>query len=87
MNSAHDAVDEIEQGDEGDEHGADIEREMKAVHGAARNGAEKIGFFFHFGHFDAAGRERLLGFRHEHFGHEQGARRGHDDGGEQDARL
>src|SRR6266576_4976963 len=31
------------------------------------------------GHFDAAGGERLLRFRHEHLGHEQRSRRRHED--------
>src|SRR5580693_578576 len=55
---------------------------MKAVDRAARNGAKKIGFFFHFGHFDASCGERLLGFRHQHFGHEQRAWGSHDHSGE-----
>src|SRR5271169_540448 len=55
---------------------------MEAVNGAAGYGAENIGFFFHGGHFYAAGRERLLGFRNEHFSHQQRAGRGHDNGGE-----
>src|ERR1700722_202111 len=81
VDSAHDAVDEIQESDERDEHGGDVEGQMKAVDSAARNGAEEIGFFIHFGHFDAARGERLFGFRHEHFSHEQRARGGHDDRG------
>ena len=82
VRATHHGIDEIEERDERDEHGANIESEMKAVDRAARDGAEKIGVLLHFGHFNAAGSERLLGFGHEHFGHEQSARRGHDDGGE-----
>ena len=82
---AHHGVEESEEREKDDEHGADVEGEMQAVDRAAGDGAENIGFFFHGRHFDAAGGERLLGFRDEHFGHEQSAGRGHDDGGEQDA--
>ena len=87
VDSTHDPIDQIKQGDERDEHGADIEREMQAVHRASRNGAEKIRFLFHFWHFHAARGERLLGFRHKHFRHQQSARRGHDHRGQKMLRF
>src|SRR6266436_5178 len=82
VDTAHGAVDEIQESDERDEHGGDIEGQMKAVDSTARNGAEEIGFFFHFGHFDAARGERLFGFRHEHFCHKQRTWGSHDNRGE-----
>src|SRR5271165_2087430 len=82
VDPAHDPVDQIEKRDERDEHGANVEREVKSVDCTARNGAEKIGFFFHFGHFHAASGKRLLSLGNEHLGHKQRAGGGHDDGGE-----
>ena len=63
VNAAHDGVEQRQQGDEGDQHGAYIEREMQAVTGAPSDGAQKIGFFFHGRHFHTAGGEGLLRFR------------------------
>ena len=43
VHAAEDAIHQVDQRDERDQHGADVEREMQAVDGAARDGAEDIG--------------------------------------------
>ncbi len=83
VNAAHHGVEQGKKRNEGDEHGADVQREVEAVAGAAGDGAEEIGLLFHRRHLDAAGGERLLGFGNEHFGHEERAGGRHDDGSEE----
>ena len=81
MNAAHDGVEQRKQGDEGDEHGTDVEREVQTIDRPSCDGPENVGLLFHRRHFHAAGGERLLGLRHEHLGHEQRSGCRHDDCG------
>ena len=74
------AIDEIDQGDEGNQHGGDVECQVQSIDRAARNCAEDVDVALDFGHFDAAGRERFFRFGDEDFCEEDGSGRGHDDG-------
>ena len=74
VNSAHDAVGQRDQGEKRNQHGGNIERQVQTIGRAPRDGAEKIFFllcFFLFGaHHNLARGFRLLGFGHEHLGHQ-----------------
>ena len=83
VHPAHHGVQESEESKKHDEHGADVKGEVQAVHSAASDGAENVGFFLRGRHLDAASGERVLGFGDQHLGHEQSAGGGHDHGGQQ----
>ena len=89
MEPVEDGVEQGDQGEEADEHDADVEGELAAVDGAAGDGSDEVlvGVHLVFGDDDAAFGGRGFGFGDEHFGQQNGAGRGHDDGGEQVARL
>ena len=87
VRAAEDAVEQRDEREEADEHDADVEGEASAIDGAAGDGSDEVLVLVLcvFGDVDDAFGGGLLGFRHQHFGDEDGAGRGHDDGGEQDA--
>ena len=90
VNAAENAVDQRDQGEERNQHGGHVERQVQAVGGALGRGVEHVAVFaleldvFELGR---PGGERLLGFRHQHLGDQDGSRRGHDDGRQQMPRL
>ena len=81
----HDGVDQADQREEADEHDGDVEGELAAVDGAAGDGGDEVlvAVLFAGRHLDDARGGGDFGFGHEHLGDEDGAGRGHDDGGEQ----
>ncbi len=81
----HDGVEEADEGDEGEQHDGDVEGELAAVDGAAGDGGDEVfvAVLFVGRHFDGALGFGDVGFGHEHLGDEDGAGRGHDDGGEE----
>ena len=81
----HDGVGEADESDEADEHDGDVEGELAAVDGAAGDGGDEVFVLVLFvgRHVDGAGGGGDFGLGHQHFGDEDGAGRGHDDGGEQ----
>ena len=85
VNPTHDAVGQADEGEEADEHDGDIEGERAAVDGAAGDRPDEVLFFVFLAgrHLDDAGGGGNLGLWHEHFGDENGAGSGHDDGGEE----
>jgi hypothetical protein len=82
-------VEQGDQGEEADEHDGHVHGQLAAVDGAAGDGADEVFFLVHlvFGDDDAAFGGGDFGFGDEHLGDEDGAGRGHDDGGEQVARF
>src|SRR5271154_6837894 len=82
VHSAEDAIHEINQRDEGDEHGADVESEAEAVHSSAGERAEGIGVAFEGREFHFAGGYGHFGFGDHHFGKQDSAGGGHDHGSE-----
>src|SRR5262249_196261 len=77
------AVHQGDQRNEGDQHGADVERQLEAVARPARSRINDIDAgLFHFQLHRTAGR-RLAGFWHHHFGDHDGGGSRHDHGGEQ----
>src|SRR4051812_7429775 len=102
VDAAEDAVQKRNQCDESDEHGADVQREMKSVGSAFGDRTEDVGFLllfafavvkFHFrgggfraGHFASTG-ERNFSFGNENFRHQNSAGGGHDDGAQQEFRA
>ena len=64
---------------------ATLKASCAAVDGAAGDGADEVfvGVLFAGRHVDGAGGGGDFGFGDEHLGDEDGAGRGHDDGGEQ----
>ena len=89
VNPGEQHVEQRDQGEKADQHDGHIHGELAAVDGAAGNGADEVFFLvqFVFGDDDLAFSSGDLGFRHQHLGDEDGAGRGHDDGGEQVARF
>ena len=89
MDPAQEHVEQSHQRQETDEHDRHVEREFAAVDSAACDGADQIFFFvlLALGDDDFAFCCGNFCLRHKHFGHEDGARRGHDDRREQVARL
>src|SRR6266478_1629349 len=87
MAPTHHGIEESEKGEKGNQHGADIERQVQAVNSAAGDSAKNVGLFFHLRHLDAAGGERLFRFWDEHLGHEERAGRRHDYRGEEVLRF
>src|SRR5271156_1546223 len=82
VHRGEDAVHEINQRDESDEHGADVEGEAETVHGAAGERAEGVGVAFQRREFHFAGGYGHFGFGDHHFGKQDCAGGGHDHGGE-----
>jgi len=85
----HDGVEEADERDEADEHDGDVEGELAAVDGAACDGGDEVFVFVLLvgGHADRADGGWDFGFGDEHFGDEDGAGCGHDDGGEKVLRV
>src|SRR6185312_2710637 len=85
MDASEDAVSERDQRQEADQHDGDVEGEGAAVDGAAGDGPDEVlvAMLFVGRHFDDARGGGHFGFGDEHLGDEDGAGRGHDDGGEQ----
>lgn len=91
MNSAKYAVSKSNQGEEGNQHGGDIEREAQAVGCAAGNGSEKVlrflRAFFFFAHHHATSGFGHFRLGHQHFCHENCAGSGHNHGAQQMLRF
>ena len=83
MQPAEAAIDEGDERDEGDEHGADVEGELEAVAGAAGGGIDDVDAGFFDFDFDATEGFGFFRFGDEHFGEHDGGGGGHDDGGEE----
>ncbi len=89
MRPAEQAVEQGDEGQKADEHDGHVQGQLAAVDGAAGDGADEVLVLVQlvFGDDDAAFGGGDFGLRDEHFGHQDGSGRGHDDGGEQMARL
>ena len=82
MNTAKNAIDQCDQREERNQHGGDIQREVKAVRGSLGRSIEHVAvLLLELRRVDAwcAGGEWLFGFRHQHLGDEDRSRRSHDD--------
>src|SRR5580658_117886 len=79
---AENPIHEIDQRDEGDEHGADVECEAEAIYGTAGERAEGVGVAFEGRHVHFAGSNGHFGFGDHHFREQDCAGGGHNHGGE-----
>ena len=86
---AHDSVQQRNQRQKRDEHDGDIEGELAAIDGAAGDGAKHVGVLVHFffRYLHRTGGFGLFRLRHQHFGHQDSSRGGHDYGREQVLRV
>jgi hypothetical protein len=81
----HDSIHHRDQSEKRNEHDGNVEGELPAIDGAARDSTQNVGILVHLllGDFHGARGLGLLRFRHQHLGHQDCARRGHDHGSEQ----
>ena len=76
-------IEQGDQGNEGQQHRADVQGKAQAVSGATSSGVNDVGGgLLHF-HLDRAAGQRGTGFRHQQLGDHQRSRRGHDRGSQQ----